>query len=714
MCLPGTLCNQSRISFFVIVSLIVLGFFFVPREIHAQEEHQFIRPTHILKAGESHARTSIPAPQHMQSASRALGFPTDIQVNYTGFSVAEEAAFQYAVDIWANELFSNFPIEIDAQFQVLGGGILASTTPVLVTGVSSPVAGAAYPIAFANAQTGCDIEPLSADMTIIINSSIAWHVDPYSAPGVGEYDLASVALHEIVHGLGFSTSFEYDDGVLPDECPAGVATSGCYNSTLSVFDHFLETGVGVSLSTITNNSVSLGTAIRSNSVVWNGALATAANGSVNPSIEDPATFVVGESLCHLDETVYPAGNANSLMTPTLNMAEQILDPGPIVRGMLKDMGWTLTDAPVAFFTVQPVVFSGQAQSFFDRSSQAVSWEWDFDNNGSVESTAQNPSYAYPASGVYTAKLTINGNPALSHLVVVEVFDKPTIPYFNDFDAGSGGFFSASVTCDQWELGVATTSNLVSFNGGTGAIGGSGQSWTTNLTSNHGSDTRYYVQTPSFDLVGGSGDYFLRFDYIWVASNTAGMNVQYSTDGGTNWAVLGGLQGVDPNADALWYTNTALASLDGEDGWQHFPSPAVYGVSYKINALVGNSDVRFRIKFGAASGTTFDGVQIDNFQIQGAVLDAEVEEPPQLPEIVPSFFLGPNPSSDIVRLSVYEPGASYGELRLYSMAGQSVFQKRWQFEEQLDEQVSVSSLAPGLYLYEWFDGQKVQRGKIVKE
>ncbi|MEM7370661.1 MAG: PKD domain-containing protein [Bacteroidota bacterium] len=648
----------------------------------------------------------------MHSASRALGFPTDIQVSYTGFSAAEEAAFQYAVDIWANELFSNFPIEIEARFQALSGGLLASTTPVLVTGVAGPVAGAAYPIAYANALTGCDIEPLSADMVVIINSSLTWHTDPNTSPGVGEYDLATVALHEIAHGLGISTSFEYDDGAAPDECPAGVATSGCYNSTLSVFDHFLETGVGIGLPSITNNSVSLGSAIRSNSVVWNGAIAVVANGSVKPSIEDPVTFVTGESICHLDEVVYPAGDVNSLMTPSLNMAEAIHDPGPILRGMLKDMGWNLTDAASAFFTVQPVVFSGQLQSFFDRSSQAVSWEWDFDNNGSVESTAQNPGYIYPTSGTFTAKLTINGSPALTHLVTVEVFDKPTIPYFNDFDAGSGGFFSASVTCDQWELGLATTSNMVSWQGG--AIGGSGQSWTTNLTSNHGADTRYYVQTPSFDLVGGTGDYFLRFDYFWVASNTAGMNVQYSTDGGNSWSVLGGLQGTDPDADANWYNTASIANLDNEDGWQHFPSTAIYGVSYKINSLVGFSDVRFRLKFGAGSGITFDGIQIDNFQIQGAVLDAEAEEAPQPEELVSSFSLGPNPSSDKVTLSFRESGATFGQLRLYTTTGQSVFYKKWRFENEMEEELSIAFLPTGVYVYEWFDGKNVRRGKILKQ
>ena len=34
--------------------------------------------------------------------------------------------------------------------------------------------------------------------------------------------------------------------------------------------------------------------------------------------------------------------------------------------------------------------------------------WDFDNDGSVDSTEQNPSHTYNAAGTYTVKLTVSG------------------------------------------------------------------------------------------------------------------------------------------------------------------------------------------------------------------------------------------------------------------------------------------------------------------
>lgn len=49
---------------------------------------------------------------------------------------------------------------------------------------------------------------------------------------------------------------------------------------------------------------------------------------------------------------------------------------------------------------------GEAVQFTDLSLGApVSWYWDFDNNGTIDSTLQNPSYAYASAGDKTVKLT---------------------------------------------------------------------------------------------------------------------------------------------------------------------------------------------------------------------------------------------------------------------------------------------------------------------
>jgi PKD repeat protein len=67
-------------------------------------------------------------------------------------------------------------------------------------------------------------------------------------------------------------------------------------------------------------------------------------------------------------------------------------------------------APTASFTGNPT--SGTVPltvSFTNNSTgydQPLSYEWDFDNNGTVDSTAQNPSYTYTTAGTYSVKLTV--------------------------------------------------------------------------------------------------------------------------------------------------------------------------------------------------------------------------------------------------------------------------------------------------------------------
>ena len=42
------------------------------------------------------------------------------------------------------------------------------------------------------------------DIFIQFNNTAAWHYDPTTTPFPGLYDLATVVLHEIGHGLGFA------------------------------------------------------------------------------------------------------------------------------------------------------------------------------------------------------------------------------------------------------------------------------------------------------------------------------------------------------------------------------------------------------------------------------------------------------------------------------------------------------------------------------
>ncbi|MFC1998855.1 PKD domain-containing protein [Chloroflexota bacterium] len=70
---------------------------------------------------------------------------------------------------------------------------------------------------------------------------------------------------------------------------------------------------------------------------------------------------------------------------------------------------TAPTAPSSSFNATPV--SGTTPlsvKFTDASTDATGWSWDFDNNGTADSTSQNPTYIYSTAGTYTVKLTVTG------------------------------------------------------------------------------------------------------------------------------------------------------------------------------------------------------------------------------------------------------------------------------------------------------------------
>ena len=105
---------------------------------------------------------------------------------------------------------------------------------------------------------------------------------------------------------------------------------------------------------------------------------------------------------------------------------------------LVDINIVVIDAPMADFEAS--VTSGDAPltvQFTDLSTNnPTSWEWDFDNDGVVDSTEQNPSHVYSAPGTYTVKLTV-GNSAGSddkvksdYIAVSETTSSPTWKVFH--------------------------------------------------------------------------------------------------------------------------------------------------------------------------------------------------------------------------------------------------------------------------------------------
>ena len=269
-----------------------------------------------------------------------------------------KAAFEYALALVGglfDERYAGETIRVLAEFEPLGGSPVAA---VLGFGGpqafyhsavfdNEPVAAHMYPSALANHRDQSAFTtaaPFFAthEINVTFNSDVDdavvlgatnWYYGTDASPGI-HIDMATVALHELTHGLGF-TPLVNSAGAYVAGFPPGI------------FDHFMNTDAagGTKLEDLASDaerqdeiSLQIDDPLAVG-VWWDGANGTAGNGGARPKMYAPDVFQPGATLFHLDELTLPL----ELMSPFYSGPDHTFSA--IERGMLTDRGWTLTAIP---------------------------------------------------------------------------------------------------------------------------------------------------------------------------------------------------------------------------------------------------------------------------------------------------------------------------------------------------------------------------------
>jgi hypothetical protein len=209
-------------------------------------------------------------------------------------------------------------------------------------------------------------------------------------------------------------------------------------------------------------------------------------------------------------------------------------------------------------------------------------------------------------------LTTDGNPNndTKTKTVTVVPSISTYPYFQNFEAGNGGWL-ASGTNSSWALGTPAKTVINSAASGV-------NSWVTNLTGTYSASEASFVTGPCFNLSSVSAP--LIEMKVWWNSEAGwdGAALQSSIDGGATWQLVGAFG--DPDN---WYNDN---SLDGRAGGQDIgwagrntdspPKGSAGWVTAKhaLTGLGGNPSVRLRIAFGADGSVQDDGFAFDDVAI----------------------------------------------------------------------------------------------------
>jgi hypothetical protein len=525
----------------------------------------------------------------------------------TTFPEEAKAAFNAAAAIWGNLLSSSVPITISACWSNLGSSSILGYSgggTVYRDFTNAPHANTWYVSSLANALAGSDLGPSSFDMYITYNSGFAWYYGTDGLTPAGKYDLMSVVLHEIAHGLNFSGSMKYSSGL------GSWGSSGYPN----IYDTFMRDGNGnllIDTNVFENPSTALGSALTSVNIWFHGANAMAANGGQRVKMYAPSPWASGSSYSHLDYTTF-SGTTNRLMVYAIASGVSTHDPGPVTMGIFNDLGWASLIVPTVTSTVPAAGATGVAatttiRATFSKAMNAstITTSTFYLNNGVTGTVSYDagtntatftPSVNLALNTTYTATITTGVKDSGGHPMAANktwsftTTDGSTNLVNGGFETNLSGWSTTQVsgTSGEWTAVSSGSSPSASPHGGTQ------MAKFNSFNTYNGEQTRIYQTTSIFipsSATTATLSFWMYHDTGYLA-NTDQVQAQVSTNG-SSWVNVG----------------SPIMRYNGTTGWAqiNIDLSAYKGESVQIGFL-GTSDFGNDIYLDDAALTVIVPVQ----------------------------------------------------------------------------------------------------------
>ncbi|MBI4681500.1 MAG: PKD domain-containing protein [Nitrospirae bacterium] len=200
--------------------------------------------------------------------------------------------------------------------------------------------------------------------------------------------------------------------------------------------------------------------------------------------------------------------------------------------------------PAANFSANTTSGAAPLTVTFTNSStgynQPLTYAWDFDNNGTVDSAGQNPSYSFTTPGIYTVKLTVTDSDGNQDTML-------RMGYITVYADADGDGYPSNIDCND---------NDPAVNPGAAEIHGNCIDDDCNAATADSSSNGDWA----IECVDGSGDVGSYTSVAGVSAHSSYYDatngfLKYSYKNGTSW----NNETVDSSADAGMYSSMAVES-----------------------------------------------------------------------------------------------------------------------------------------------------------
>ena len=288
--------------------------------------------------------------------------------------------------------------------------------------------------------------------------------------------------------------------------------------------------------------------------------------------------------------------------------------------------------------------------------------------------------------------TFASNNSLSKTIFIN--DNGTIGVVNPFTNATDALISyneGSLSASQWVRGVRSG----------GSMDSAGNTvYTTNLSGNYPDNRKSYLVSQCYDLsnvINPQINFSMKFD---LELNWDVLYVEYSTNFGASWSVLG-------TAGTGWYNSNRAPGSDCYNcpGAQWTGANTTNNTyTYPLNALNSETNVIFRFVFHSDESVNRPGVNIDNFLINGTLSSQNFE--------LQNVVVYPNPSKGIFTISLgnLQPET----IEVYDVMGKLIMKNNAISVTNFQTSIDLSAVAQGIYFIKISANGQNSVKRIVKE